>query len=186
MKNKLLVALLSLAALVSVSAAQAEVARSIITTGVVDREPTNDLVRIQPGTERVIFFTELRDETDKTVTHVWKYDGEVMAEVKFDVGGPRWRVWSSKNIMPEWSGDWTVTVVDNWGNTLTEKSFTVVAAESTDSMEGEEMTGEMSGEEAAPMEEESAMEEPAADAAMDEGSDGAMEESGDAMMEKSE
>lgn len=169
MKKKLFVALLSMAALFSISAAQAEVARSIITTGVVDREPTSELERIEPGTERVIYFTELRDMSDKSVSHVWKYDGEVVAEVKFDVGGPRWRVWSSKNLMPEWAGEWSVSVVDSWGNVLAEKSFTYLAADTDGMMEmqgegGAEMTGEepMMEPAADEMDAEAAM-EPAAD-----------------------
>lgn len=153
MKNKLLVMLFAMAAFFSAHAASAEVARSIITTGVVDREPTNDLERVQPDTERVIYYTELRGMSDRTVTHVWRHAGEVMAEVSFEVGGPRWRVWSSKNMMPGWSGAWSVSVVDEEGNVLAEKEFTYVAVETPAAMtepEGaaeEPAAEEMGGEE---------------------------------------
>ena len=54
----------------------------------------------------------------KTVTHRWMLDDENKAEVPFAVGGPRWRVYSSKNLVPEWTGDWRVEIVDEEGNEL--------------------------------------------------------------------
>ena len=147
MLKKISVALLSLLALVSVSAANAEVARSVITTAVVDREPVSDLTSIPASDNSAVFFTELRNMEGTTITHLWKFNGEVMAEVKFNVGGPRWRVWSSKNLMPEWYGEWIVDVLDDAGNVLVEKSFTYEAANAAPA---EEMTGD------APMAEQAA------------------------------
>ncbi len=140
MLKKISVALVSLIALLSVSAANAEVARAVITTAVVDREPVSDLTTIPASDGSAIFFTELRDMEGTTVTHLWKFNGEVMAEVKFNVGGPRWRVWSSKNLMPEWYGEWIVDVIDDAGNVLTEKNFIYEAAAADSG--AEEMTGD--------------------------------------------
>lgn len=152
MLKKMSVALLSLLALVSVSAANAEVARAVITTAVVDREPVSDLTSIPASDNSAVFFTELRDMDGTTITHLWKYNGEVMAEVKFNVGGSRWRVWSSKNLMPEWYGEWIVDVVDDAGNVLVEKNFIYEAANAAPA---EEMTGDAPmADQAAPMEEQ--------------------------------
>lgn len=93
----------------------AHVARAQFTTGIEGREPVNDLFRIDTGQDQVIFFTELSDLEGRTVTHRWMHDGEVQATVDFDVGGPRWRVWSSKDLLPGWTGAWTVEVVDETG-----------------------------------------------------------------------
>jgi hypothetical protein len=144
MIRKFFVAALSLAALVAFSTAQAEVARTIVTTGVTDREPVNDLQQVPAEDQKVFFFTELRGMKGESVTHVWKRDGEVMAEVKFDVGGPRWRVWSSKNMLPDWTGAWTVEVVGADGKVIASKEFTYGEA----AMEKE---GEMSKEKDAGM-----------------------------------
>ncbi len=141
MIRKFFVAALSLAALVAFSTAQAEVARTVVTTGVTDREPVNDLQKVPAEDQKVFFFTELRGMKGESVTHVWKRNGEVMAEVKFDVGGPRWRVWSSKNMLPDWTGAWTVEVVGADGKVMASKEFTYGAA----SMEKE---GDMSKEDA--------------------------------------
>lgn len=104
--------------------AEGEVVRSIITTEVVDREPVNDLAVVPLPDDTVLFFTELRNMEGQTVLHRWMLGSEQMAEVSFNVGGPRWRVWSSKNMMPEWIGDWTVQVVDGSGEIVAEKTFT--------------------------------------------------------------
>lgn len=88
------------------------VARAIFTSGIVDREPVDDLATMPNSAERIYFFSELRDLEGQIVTHRWEYNDKVMAEVKFKVGGPRWRVYSSKNLLPEWTGHWTVIVLD--------------------------------------------------------------------------
>lgn len=100
-----------------------EVARAVFATEVVDREPVDAIDVLTTGTDRVFFFTELRDFGGTTVTHRWEWNGEVMAEVPFDVGGPRWRVYSTKSLQPGWVGTWTVTVLDPSGAVLETRSF---------------------------------------------------------------
>lgn len=95
------------------------VARAIFTSQMVDREPADDLTEIGNDSQRIYFFTDLRKLEGQIVTHRWEYNGKTMAEVKFKVGGgPRWRVYSSKNLLPEWTGEWTVIVTDESGWTL--------------------------------------------------------------------
>lgn len=95
-----------------------QVARAAFTSGVVEREPIDNLLSADTTTDRIYFFTELLDLEGETVTHRWQYQGNVMAEVSFNVGGPRWRVYSSKSLVPEWAGNWYVDVVDGAGNVL--------------------------------------------------------------------
>ncbi|MEN8195006.1 MAG: DUF2914 domain-containing protein [Pseudomonadota bacterium] len=95
--------------------AEPTVSRAQFTTVVLDREPTDELSAINPDAERVFFFTELRNMDGTTVTHRWSLNGAVMAEVSFNVRASRWRVHSSKTLLPEWRGDWVVDVVDENG-----------------------------------------------------------------------
>ena len=74
------------------------------------------------------YFTEVRDMAGQTVKHRWEYGDQVMAEVEFEIGGPRWRVYSSKNLQPGWTGDWKVSVVDAAGNPLSVNTFTYTEA----------------------------------------------------------
>ena len=97
---------------VEVEEMKGSVARGVFTTSVVDREPQDELMSLPSDHEMVYFFSELKDLAGQTVTHRWEYNGQVMAEVSFDVGGDRWRIHSSKNLQPSWLGEWTVTIVD--------------------------------------------------------------------------
>lgn len=104
------------------------VARAAFTTAVVDREPTATVDRLTTDSGEVLFFTELVGLNGQTVAHRWEFQGEVVAEVEFDVGGPRWRVHSSKQLQPGWTGRWTVHVVDGAGRVLHSAAFDYVPA----------------------------------------------------------
>ena len=99
------------------------VPRAAFTAEIEDREPVDDLKRLSTESDRVRFFTEIRDMQGSTVTHIWEYQGETQARVDFNVGGPRWRVWSSKTLLPAWTGEWQVYVVDEEGEILASGSL---------------------------------------------------------------
>ena len=51
-----------------------------------------------------------------------------MAEVSFETGGQRWRVYSSKRLLPDWLGEWTVVLVDGLSNELGRHELELIAA----------------------------------------------------------
>ncbi|HEX7026986.1 MAG TPA: DUF2914 domain-containing protein [Gammaproteobacteria bacterium] len=104
------------------------VARGIFTSAVENHEPVDQLTDADTNMKTLLFFTELMDFQGETVIHRWQYNGQNMAEVKFQVGGPRWRVWSSKNMMPEWVGTWTVSVVNGAGEVVASETLNYSAA----------------------------------------------------------
>lgn len=81
-------------------------------TDIQNREPVG-IDTIFPDTiEGVYCFTLVEGATDTTsIAHIWYYNDEQMAEVSLSVASPRWRTWSSKKIMKEWTGRWRVEVV---------------------------------------------------------------------------
>lgn len=103
--------------------ADGSVARASFTSGVTDREPVDSLTQVTNDRRTITFFTELRNMSGEPVSHRWEHNGQVMAEVPFRVGGPRWRVWSTKNLHEFWLGEWTVSVVAEDGSVLETKSF---------------------------------------------------------------
>ncbi len=103
------------------------VARAAFTTLVAEREPQDEVSRLTNEHNRIIFFTDLRNLDGRSVTHVWERDGVVMARVPFSVKGPRWRVYSTKNLEPSWVGEWTVKVVDDAGEELHRETFRYVS-----------------------------------------------------------
>lgn len=105
------------------------VARSAFTSAIVEREPLDHLLSLSDDQTQVYYFTELHGLDGQTVVHRWEYEGQVMAEVPIAVRGPRWRVWSSKRLLQEWLGEWSVTVVDGAGRELARDSFTYTATQ---------------------------------------------------------
>lgn len=111
------------------------VARAQFTSGIENREPVDALQSIGLDSREVVFFTELRDLEGRAVAHRWIHEGETRAVVDFDVGGPRWRVWSSKDLIPQMQGEWTVEVVDDTGTSHGQWSFTYGEGEGTEAGE---------------------------------------------------
>jgi len=84
---------------------------------------------MQSSNRSVFYFTELRDMSGQTAIHRWEFNGNVMAETKFNIAGPRWRVWSSKNLLPSWTGEWKVSVLNGVGDVISEDIFNYIEAE---------------------------------------------------------
>ncbi len=64
-------------------------------------------------------------DASETVTHVWYHEGKTKARVELKVGSADWRTWSSKRILPAWTGDWEVKVLDVNGMVLASAGFVV-------------------------------------------------------------
>ena len=123
MKIKLISVLFTLSFLFSSVLYAGNVGRSQFTSEVVDREPVDKLDSMNSDKRQMHYFTELNNLQGHTVIHQWEYNYKVMYEKSFTVGGPRWRVWSSKTIHPGWSGSWTVNTLDEDGTNLHSESF---------------------------------------------------------------
>lgn len=108
--------------------ARGSVARAAFTTGIKDHEPIDELKSLSNDVHTVYYFTDLHGMTGQTATHRWEYNGKVIAEVHFKVGGPRWRVWSSKTLLPEWLGQWKVSVLNGAGQLISEDALDYTAA----------------------------------------------------------
>lgn len=104
--------------------------RAQFTTDIEEREPVDELgAAIDTRHERVMFFTELRDLEGKTASHVWQHEDYDEVRVDFEIGGPRWRVWSNRTLPEQASGTWTVAVVSNDGEVHGRYEFEHVAAD---------------------------------------------------------
>ena len=93
---------------------------------VIDRTPINIVEELDNSLGKIYFFTNLRNLQGQTVIHRWIYNDKVMASISFDVKGPRWRVWSSKNLWHTWTGKWIVEVVADNSELLYEKEFNYI------------------------------------------------------------
>ena len=88
-----------------------------------DRTPLNIIEELDNSFGKIYFFTNIRNLQGQRIKHRWIYNNKVMAEVEFAVNGPRWRVWSSKNLWPSWLGKWTVEVLNSEDEVFFKKEF---------------------------------------------------------------
>jgi len=100
---------------------EAEFAKKII-----DRVPINIVREFDNSLGKIYFFTNIRNLQDTSITHRWIYNNKVMADVVFDIKGPRWRVWSSKNLWHTWTGKWIVEVLTSENEVLYKKEFNYI------------------------------------------------------------
>jgi hypothetical protein len=103
-----------------------EVDRIAVGTAIEDREPVNAAESFSPDVGRLWCHSKITGaETETTVVHVWYHQGVERARVELPVRSKAWRTWSSKRIMPQWTGEWRVVVEDSDGNTIGEVKLTV-------------------------------------------------------------
>lgn len=100
-----------------------KVSRAQFATKMDQREPVDDVVFIDDSAKEVFFFSEILYMTGHKVVHRWEYEGKEVSRVSFDIGGPRWRVFSRKKLSEQQKGKWTVLVTDEKGWPLTAKVF---------------------------------------------------------------
>lgn len=100
-----------------------KVSRALFATKMDQREPVDDVVFIDDSTAEIFFFSEILYMTGHKVIHRWEYEGKEVSRVSFDIGGPRWRVFSRKKLSEQQKGKWTVMVTDGKGWPLTAKMF---------------------------------------------------------------
>ncbi len=102
------------------------ISRDAVAQSVENREPVGMSETFPASVGSLVYFTEVKEIRETmTLTHVWSHKGQVMAEISLKVEPPSWRTWSSKRILPEWTGEWKVEVKSADGTVLASKSFTI-------------------------------------------------------------
>ena len=99
------------------------ISNAVFALGVEKKVPIDIIEELDNSLSKIYFFTNIRNLRGKKITHRWIYGDRVMADVGFEIGGSRWRVWSSKNIWHTWIGEWRVQVLVDDETILYEKQF---------------------------------------------------------------
>jgi len=108
--------------------ASENVFEAVFTSAIADRQPIDHVLILTNDIQKIYFYTDIRNLSGTTITHVWEYEGHVVSEKSFDVGGPRWRVYSQKVLNPELTGIWSVTVMNGNGWPIHTEQFQYVTA----------------------------------------------------------
>ena len=100
-------------------AQEISVVEAVVCLDVVDRAPVGSGDVIPAGTQRVFCFTRVEGAQEKTeITHNWYFQGNLKASVVLPVRNANWRTWSSKTLLPAWTGEWMVEVLSKDGTPL--------------------------------------------------------------------
>ena len=116
--------LFALPALVWAAALQVEDVK--IGTGVHARVATGISTNFDASVGKLYAFTRIVGaDGDTRVYHKWYHGDELMADVPLTVRSNDWRTWSTKNVQPEWTGDWRLVIVGEDGTVLKTVKFEV-------------------------------------------------------------
>jgi len=103
-----------------------KIARALFTTNIDNREPIDQILILSNKAKEVFFFSELRHFDGKTIIHKWIYNDKVESIVKFKVKGPRWRIYSKKEVNSDQLGKWSVIIQEEHGQSIKASVFRLV------------------------------------------------------------
>ncbi len=101
-----------------------------VCSAIEERMPSGMADSFMPDVGEVYLWCKVTGCMDTTVIHhVWYRNGEQMADVELPVRSSSWRTWSSKQILPSWTGNWEVKITDAGGKEMKVVPFKIAAAE---------------------------------------------------------
>ena len=102
-----------------------EVADATMCLGIEDRQPVEPGDSFPSDVGKVWCWSKIKDGQGTTIKHIYHHAaiGEVIVEL--DIRSPLFRTYSSKRILPSWTGQWHVEIVAEDGNVLKSLYFTV-------------------------------------------------------------
>ena len=93
--------------------ASESVSTRIFTSSIVDGKPSNKMNAFENTVDTIYFYTVLEGLKGQTVTHRWKYAGRIISNAEISVTDDPFPTWSSNKMEPNWTGFWTVEVLDS-------------------------------------------------------------------------
>lgn len=95
-----------------------QLAEAVVCQDVVDRAPVGTGDVFAKEVPKVYCFTRVVGGQGTQLTFNWYYKGSLKASVKLDVNSPNYRTWSSKSMIPQWTGEWMVEILSGEGKPL--------------------------------------------------------------------
>jgi hypothetical protein len=105
-----------------------EVVRAQLSHAIEAREPVDsiDTVQLQPGESKpVYFYLHLKNLQGKNIRIDWYYNDKLDSKLNLHVHNNNWRTHASKQLDQRRLGTWRVELIDESGNRLAARDFTV-------------------------------------------------------------
>ncbi len=101
-----------------------EFSEFVIATGVEDLTPQNIAEVFSSSHDKLYAFCRVSNaQENTTILHQWYYGNKLMATVPLLIKSASWRTYSSKNIIPAWTGEWRVDITTEDGLLLASLTF---------------------------------------------------------------
>ena len=98
----------------------------VICTSIEERQPVGADSTFSKDVGKLYCFSKiLGAEKQCSISQVWYYKDEQMANIKLNVKAKTWRTWSSKKIVSFATGQWRVDIISEKGDVLASKKFTI-------------------------------------------------------------
>ncbi len=95
-----------------------QLAEAVVCRDVVDRAPVGSGDVFAKEVPKVYCFTRVVGGEGTQLTYNWYHNGSLKASVKLDIRSANYRTWSSKTMIPEWTGEWMVEILSDDGKPL--------------------------------------------------------------------
>lgn len=105
------------------------IAASAICLSVEEHEPVAAADTFAVQDERLYCWTRVEKGKGETIIHAWIHEGTTRARVELPIGSDSWRTYSSKELLPAWTGNWEVKVLTGGGAVLETIPFVVTRRE---------------------------------------------------------
>jgi hypothetical protein len=103
-----------------------QIEEAVVCRAVMDRTPVEGGDVFPSDVERLYFFTRVSGGSeDDTIYHNWYYGDQQVVSVLLAVRSSNWRTWSSKAIVPAYTGEWAIEVTTADGTLLKKVVFLV-------------------------------------------------------------
>ena len=94
-------------------------------TGIENLMPVEEAISFPADVGKIYLWCKIQNMDGATISHVWYYKDLEMASIDLSINSVSWRTYSSKTILPYWTGNWMVKIKDSDGNELAVIPFTV-------------------------------------------------------------
>ena len=102
------------------------ISEAAIATAIEDLVPQGVSETFQSDVGKLYAFTRVSGaEGEEIIKHMWFYKDKLMTEIQLSVKSASWRTYSSKKILPQWTGQWKVEILDEDGRVLKTLQFMI-------------------------------------------------------------
>jgi hypothetical protein len=103
-----------------------KVSEAVIATQVENLIPQGAAETFPSSVGRLFAFSRITGiKVETEIKHLWFYGDQLKAEITLPVKPMSWRTFSSKKILPQWTGEWKVDITTQDGLLLESLPFTI-------------------------------------------------------------